>query len=131
MSKQKITPDERIEKILFKHKERKEIQEQDRKAREKLRSSLDEFACELELVLEKLKGLPFGDQEVNEINRSTQSHNVHMVRVLVGVHKITLIGFTVHIDPATTRRWYCFGSQTVTAEEALNLALDEIERGQR
>ncbi len=39
-----------------------------------------------------------------------------------------LVGFTGCIDPTTSQSWYQFGSQKVTAEQALDIALTEIER---
>ncbi len=128
--------------------------ESERQAKEKVRAKLDECACELELALECLKGLPVGDdQAVTAVERSGQSPM--QVRVLfadpdkstmlvpvavpggsakmlpVPTSNPVLIGFLVHHDPTSGRSWYAYGSQTVTADEAVHLVLDEIERRQK
>ncbi len=161
MSKQKRpTAQDRMDAIRSRREERRAMLESERQAKEKVRAKLDECACELELALECLKGLPVGDdQAVTAVERSGQSPM--QVRVLfadpekntmlaatyrsgnccvpggsakmlpVPTSNPVLIGFLVHHDPTSGRSWYAYGSQTVTADEAVHLVLDEIERRQK
>lgn len=129
--------------------------ESERQARDRVRAKLDDFACELESALECLKGLPVGDDMVVAATEKSGQPPVMQVRVLLadpdrtsfmvpvavpgGSAKMmpvpasnpVLIGFLAHHDPQSGRSWWSYGSQTVTADEAVHLVLDEIERRQK
>lgn len=103
--------------------------------RRKLEDALEKATVKLEETLRVLEGLPVANAEVAPLERAPGTFGRQSVRVIARAHGATpldpgvvLEAFCVTVDSQTLKVWYSWGSQTVTAEEALDIALTSIER---
>lgn len=103
--------------------------------RRKLEDALEKATVKLEETLRVLEGLPVRNAEIAALDRAPHTPGRLSVRVLEKAPGATPLdpgsmveAFLVTVDPQTLKAWYSWGSQTVTAEEALDIALTAVER---
>lgn len=125
---------ERIEALKARAEELRRAEQAESARRRKVEESLERNCQALQDALAVLHGIPVGKDTLVGTDRVPHSCwgrstvRVLHARAADADPKSTLTSFLVTVDPATMKAWTSYGSQTVTADEAVEIALTEAER---